>query len=89
VPDGNVTVSPRVVDPSSSEETLCGDVQETEKVKPSVELRKAVPNSVAAPTVVKLQAMSDHGADRPTRLTLSPRKALRAVKSQAKSLGFS
>jgi len=88
--DAEAAVTPKVVDPSSSEETLCDAAQETaEKIKPSsFEPHKQAPTSVSISNTVKLQNTTALPAGRPTRLSLSPRRALRAVKNQAKSLVF-
>lgn len=90
VRDAEAAVTPRVVDPSSSEETLCDVAQEpVEKVKPlSVEPLKQTPASVSISNTAKLQNTPALPTGRPTRLSLSPRRALRAVKNQAKSLVF-
>ena len=82
----------KVVDPSSSEETLCELIiggGDAEAPKDSEESPKEALKSIISSNVVKLRTGSDPiQEDRHARLSLSPRRALRAVKNQAKSLGF-
>lgn len=90
VQDTETTVTPKVVDPSSSEETLCETAQESvQKIRQSsVEPTKPTHTSVSISDMVKVQNASAPSAERSTRLSLSPRRALRAVKNQARNLVF-
>lgn len=82
-------VKPKVIDPSSSEETLCEGLAENtvEKSKVMVDSPKEALKAIISSNIVKLRTGSDIVQEnRHARLSLSPRKALRAVKNQAKSL---